>query len=288
MTDVPELQRWRGVASLGWLGWLLAWETASPFFVLFTDWRARAHHAGRNVALGLLNALVTALLFVFAWKWVAEWAAAHRFGLLPCFTLPPWAHVVLAVLLLDAWTYAWHRVCHVVPVLWRFHRVHHSDAQMDVTTANRFHLGEIVLSSLLRLPLLALLGVHFGELVLYETLLQFCVQLQHANVALPGPVERALRLAFVTPGMHKVHHSREPAETDSNFASLLSVWDRLFGSLRRRERPGEIRFGLAGHDVTERQWLAALLREPFRRREAANNEGTKAEGASSGARRRLE
>lgn len=263
MTGASELAHWRGFASLGWLVVLLTWETAAPFFILFGSWRERGLHAARNIILGLLNGLVTAMLFAIAWKWVADQAAARHFGLLALIALPGWAHALLAVLLLDVWTYWWHRICHLVPVLWRFHRVHHSDAQMDVTTANRFHFGEIILSSLLRLPLLALLGIHFGELVLYETLLQVVVQWQHANIGLPLVLERALRLVVVTPGMHKVHHSRAQPETDSNFASLMPVWDAFFGSRRWRTDPENIRLGLDGHDRAERQKLGGLLREPF-------------------------
>jgi sterol desaturase/sphingolipid hydroxylase (fatty acid hydroxylase superfamily) len=259
-----ELAHWRGFASFGWLVVLLAWETAAPFFPFFPDWRERGRHAVRNLALGLANGLVTALLFAVAWKWVADTAAAHRFGLLNLGDLPAWAHAGLAVLLLDLWTYWWHRICHAVPVLWRFHRVHHSDAQMDVTTANRFHLGEIILSSVLRLPLLPLLGIHFGELVLYETLLQAVVQWQHANISLPPALERALRTVVVTPGMHKVHHSRARPETDSNYASLSSVWDTLFRSRRARADLENLRLGLDGKDGPDQQRLAGLLRDPFR------------------------
>jgi sterol desaturase/sphingolipid hydroxylase (fatty acid hydroxylase superfamily) len=264
VSDLAELQRWRGVASVGWLVALLAWETAAPCFACFADWSARGRHAARNLVVGLVNVVIVAGCFAVAWRAVADRAGAHRFGLLNWLGWPDALRAVVAVLLLDAWTYGWHRICHRVPLLWRFHRVHHGDAQMDVTTANRFHLGEIVASSLLRLPLLALLGVRFGELVLYETLLQFVVQWQHANIALPPAWERRLRRFVVTPGLHKVHHSRAQPETDSNFASLLPVWDRLFGSLRRRERPEEIRLGLDGFDDAERQRLAGLFREPFR------------------------
>ncbi len=264
MTGAAELTRWRGFASLGWLVVLLAWETVAPFFPLFRSWRERGRHALRNVALGLANGLVTALVFAVAWKWVADSAAKHGFGLLNLGELPAWAHALLALLVLDLWTYWWHRVCHAVPLLWRFHRVHHSDAQMDVTTANRFHLGEIILSSVLRLPLLPLLGIHFGELVLYETLLQIVVQWQHANISLPPALERVLRLVVVTPGMHKVHHSRAQPETDSNYASLSSVWDTLFRSRRCRADLENILLGLEGKDSPGQQGLTGLLRDPFR------------------------
>ena len=264
VTDLAGIQQWRGLASVGWLVVLLAWETAAPFFVFFRDPRERGLHALRNFLLGLVNAVVVGSAFVLAWRAVTAWAGTHHFGVLNWISAPDGPRIVLAVLMLDAWTYGWHRICHRVPMLWSFHRVHHGDARMDVTTANRFHLGEIVASSVLRIALLPLLGVRFGELVLYETLLQAVVQWQHANIALPPALERMLRLVVVTPGLHKVHHSRERPETDSNYASLLSVWDRLFGSLRLRERPEEIRLGLDGFDGAERQTLRGLFREPFR------------------------
>ena len=130
--------------------------------------------------------------------------------------------------------YAWHRINHRVPFLWRFHRVHHSDAQMDVTTASRFHTGEIALSSLLRIPLILALGVTAWQLVLYETMMFGVVQFHYANIALPPRAESVVSRVIVTPTMHKVHHSRWQPETDSNYSAMLSVWDRLFGSFRRR------------------------------------------------------
>jgi len=263
VSDPGELQRWRGVASVSWLALLLLWETAAPFFAQFRSWRDRGRHALRNVFLAALNALLVSLVFVTLWKGVADWAEARPFGVLNWLPLPGWAHALGAVLLLDCWTYWWHRFGHLLPMLWRFHRMHHSDPQMDVTTANRFHLVEIGLSSGLRLAVIPLAGAHFWEVVLYETLLQAVVQFQHANIGLPGWLERALRLLIVTPGMHKVHHSRWRPETDSNFASLLSVWDRVFGSFRMRARLEEIRFGLDGYDAPEKQSVKGLLKTPW-------------------------
>ena len=263
MTDLTELGRWRGVASVAWLSVLLLWETAAPCFALFLGARDRWRHGVRNVTIGALNALLVVVGFVWAWKAVAGWATEHRFGLLNWLGLTGWPAALLGVLLFDCWTYWWHRSAHELPGLWNFHRVHHSDARMDVTTANRFHLVEIGLSSLLRLAVIPLIGLQFGHVVLYETLLQGCVQLQHANVALPSAWERTLRWLIVTPGLHKVHHSREPADTDSNYASLLSVWDRLFGSFRLRARPEEIRFGLDGMDADGRQTVRGMIRTPF-------------------------
>lgn len=262
--SVEHVLQWRGAASVGWLVVLLAWETVAPCYAWFRSTRERGLHAVVNFALALLNAVLIALVFIMLWRAAVDWSAGHRFGLLYHLDLPTAARALVAVLLLDAWSYGWHRANHRIPFLWRFHRVHHSDARMDVTTANRFHVGEILMSSLLRLPLIVLLGLRFGELVLYETLLQFVVQWHHANVAVPASVERVLRWFLVTPGLHRVHHSRHQPETDSNFASILPVWDRLFRSLLIRERPEEIRLGLDGFDGPGHQRLPGLLRTPFR------------------------
>ncbi len=268
--STPAVLQWRGAASFGWLVVLLAWETLAPCFVWFRSLRDRGTHAWVNFAVAVVNVVVVALVFVGLWKWTADWAARNSIGLLHWIDLPGWARLAAAVLLLDCWTYVWHRANHRLPFLWRFHRVHHSDARMDVTTANRFHLGEIVLSSLLRLSLIPLLGIRLGDLVLYETLLQGVVQWHHANIRLPARWEQALRWWVVTPGLHKVHHSRHPLETDSNYASLLPLWDRLFRSLRTRERPEEIAIGLDGFDAPEQQSVAGLARTPFTEPPATN------------------
>lgn len=243
---------------------LLLWETVQPFFDLFgRSARARAGHLLRNLTLAAVNAAAVALGFVTLWAWAAWYSQAHGFGVLHRLPLGEWTHAALAVLLLDGWTYCWHRLNHRVPLLWRFHRVHHSDAQMDVTTAGRFHFGEIALSSLLRVPLILLLGIRLPELVAYEAMMFAVVQFHHANIGLPEWMDRLLRLAIFTPAMHKVHHSREQRETDSNYTSLFSFWDRLFGTFRLRADPRTIRFGLEGLDRKADQTLAGLARTPF-------------------------
>lgn len=261
--DPVELSRWRGVFSLGWLAALLAWESFKPFFHAFAGWKARGIHGLRNVAMAWVNGIVTALAFAWVWRKVAHLAEQNQFGLLNWLQLPPLLHGIAAILLFDAWTYWWHRAGHSLPHLWKFHRMHHSDPHMDVTTSNRFHLVEILISSVLRVLLIPLLGIHFIEVVIYETLLQFFVQLQHANVALPRPIERLTRLVFVTPILHKIHHSRHQPETDSNFASLFSFWDRLFKTFRLRSDPENIRLGLDGMDSPEFQNWAGLWKTPF-------------------------
>jgi sterol desaturase/sphingolipid hydroxylase (fatty acid hydroxylase superfamily) len=135
---------------------------------------------------------------------------------------------------------------------------------MDVTTASRFHVGEITLSCLARLPIIALLGVGLLDLVLYETVMFAVVQLHHANIKLPERLERTLRLFIVTPYMHKVHHSDWQPETDSNYSSLFSFWDRVFGSFRLRDDPHSVHFGLQELATPEDQTLKGLLATPFK------------------------
>jgi sterol desaturase/sphingolipid hydroxylase (fatty acid hydroxylase superfamily) len=262
---MTELGRIKTASSVSLLVVLLVWESWAPFFAYFV--RAggeRTRHALKNLALGVVNAAVTGLLFVGLWWSTAAWAERQHFGLLRWVELPVWARLAVAVLLFDAWMYLWHRLNHRVPFLWRFHRTHHSDPRMDVTTANRFHLGEIFFSAILRVPVIALLGLQLWELALYEAAMFTVVQLHHANIALPAWLDRGLRAAIVTPFMHKVHHSRWQPETDSNYSSMFSFWDRLFRTMRLREDPRTLRYGLEEFDPPKHHTLAGLLVTPFR------------------------
>ncbi len=247
------------------LSLLLAWESLLPFFTYFArDAGARVRHGLKNFLLGAFNSLLTGLGFAALWWTAAQWAQAHQFGLLRCLPLPEWARLAGGFLLFDAWMYWWHRLNHRVPFLWRFHRTHHSDLRMDVTTASRFHVGEIAFSSVLRVPVIALLGLRLWELALYELAMFTVVQWHHANIGLSVWLDRALRAVIVTPFLHKVHHSRWQPETDSNYSSLFSFWDRLFGSFRLRDNPHALQFGLQEFDGPENQSLAGLLATPFR------------------------
>lgn len=260
-----DLSRLRSICSAAFLVLFLAWESVAPFGSFFAGKTSeRVRHGVKNVTLGVLNALLTGLVFAALWWATAEWAHLHHFGLLNWLPAPGWARLAAAFLLFDAWMYFWHRLNHRIPFLWRFHRTHHSDPKMDVTTANRFHVGEIFLSSVLRVPVIALLGLHLWELAFYEMIMFSIVQMHHANIAFPAWLDRCLRTVIVTPFMHKVHHSRWQTETDSNYSSLFSFWDRLFGSFRLRENPGTLEFGLEEFDSPENHTLSGLLTTPLK------------------------
>ncbi len=271
---VNIFQQWQVIVMVAGLAVLLSWESLRPFFSFSRQRTRRGVHIVRNLALGAVNSLAVTLLFVALWVAAAEWAAARDFGLMNVLTRGnedlAVVHAIGAILLLDFWTYCWHRLNHRIPFLWRFHRVHHADREMDVSTAGRFHLGEIVMSSTLRIPLIALFGVYAWELVLYETVMFAVVQFHHANITVPPAVDRALRTIIVTPYMHKVHHSRIRVETDSNYSSLFSVWDRIGRSFRMRDDPDAIEFGIDGPDgerFAELLKMPLLADEPSDRRE---------------------
>ena len=248
MNAHPEIAVWHSRLAVILLVVLLAWETARPFFPFFVGgrgkWLERGRHGVINLAIGIFNAVVTGFVFSGIWLAATSWTADHHFGILRWIVLPVWTQWMAALLMLDAWTYFWHRINHVVPFFWRFHKLHHVDRAMDVTTASRFHAMEIIFSSILRIPVLVLIGCGIEQLALYELLLFAVVQFHHANVAVPEWLDRSLRLVIVTPYLHKVHHSVAVTERDSNYSSLFSWWDRLFRTLRIHRDPRRIVFGV--------------------------------------------
>ena len=248
--------------ALLWMG-----ESLIP---LVENRRSRAAHGGANLALGIGNGALHSFLLAGATLLVTEWARAGQFGLLHWITASATVKVILAVILLDLWQYLWHRINHLVPVLWRFHSVHHSDAEMDASSGIRFHTVEIILSGLARLAVLPLLGMTVAQVLIYESIALPIILFHHSNVRVPGPVDRALRVVLVTPWMHWVHHSRWQPETDSNFSSIFSWWDRIFRTFRLRDDPGTIDLGLEGYEEAEWRTIGGMLRSPFRRRGEAD------------------
>src|SRR5262249_24161181 len=160
---------------------------------------------------------------------VTDWTEQNQLGLLNALDLRVPLGFILAFVLLDGWMYVWHRANHTIPLLWRFHRMHHSDRHMDVTTATRFHLGEHIGASVMRLGLIPLLGFDVWHLIVYDTAVIAITQFHHADISL-GKWDDCLRPFIVTPYMHKVHHSDQRPETNSNYSTVFSFWDRLAGS----------------------------------------------------------
>ncbi len=223
----------------------------------------RMRHALPHMATAILNGLMTRFLLFGMTVQVLAWVEHQGLGIMSMAALPGPVRTAAVFMLFDAWMYYWHRANHRIGFLWRFHRAHHSDTAMDTTTALRFHPGELVLSTCIRLPVIVLLGMSIGELVLFELLLNLSTLFHHSNLAIPERWDRLLRVAIVTPNMHRVHHSVEFAETNSNYTSLLSVWDRLARTFSMRPDTHAIIFGLPRFREERYQGLGGFLLTPF-------------------------
>ena len=240
------------------------WELASPRRVLRLSRRQRW---GTNLGLVVLNTVVLRLLFPAAAVGVAAVAATEGWGVLNHWTVPFWLAVPLAVVAMDFVIWLQHLMVHAVPALWRLHRVHHADIDYDLTTGARFHPIEILLSMGIKFATIVLLGAPVLAVLVFEILLSACAMFNHGNIRLPASVDRVLRWFMVTPDMHRVHHSVEDDESNSNFGFNLTWWDRLFGTYQAEPRAGQVgmTIGIRSHtDPNEVARLQGMLAMPFR------------------------
>jgi sterol desaturase/sphingolipid hydroxylase (fatty acid hydroxylase superfamily) len=204
---------------------MLVWELVAPRRVLTVS---KLQRWTSNLALLLLNSIVLRLLFPAAAVGLAYSVGEMNWGLFNWLSLPFWLEVIAAVLLLDLAIYLQHLLMHRVPLLWRLHRVHHADLDIDLTTGSRFHTIEIVFSMLIKWLVILLLGPALLAVLVFEIVLNGMAMFNHANVRLPSGLDRVIRYLLVTPDMHRVHHSILRRETNSNYGFNLSLWDRYF------------------------------------------------------------
>lgn len=231
----------------------------------------RKNHAALAVRL-LINLALSALAFLTAMLAVRpsalqtlNWSSQTSFGLLHLFQAPGWMRFIIGFLLLDASFYYWHIMNHKIPVLWRFHNVHHIDPDLDVSTGFRFHFGEVLLSTLFRVVQVGLIGMSFATFVVYELVFQANTLFQHSNVRLPIGLERLLNLVLVTPRMHGIHHSQVRRETDSNFGVVFCWWDKLHRTIGLNIPQSKIEIGVPGYSAPEDNRLWHTLTLPFRK-----------------------
>ena len=240
------------------------WELASPRRTLLLP---RTLRWTSNLGLVLLNTVVVRVLFPTAAVGMAALSTDRGWGLLHNFAVPFWLAVPLAVVAMDFVIWLQHVMVHAVPALWRLHRVHHADIDYDLTTGARFHPLEIVLSMGIKFATITLLGAPVLAVVVFEVLLSACAMFNHGNIRLPASVDRVLRWFVVTPDMHRVHHSVEDDESNSNFGFNLTWWDRMFGTYRVQARAGQLgmTIGIHGHtDPHEVARLPGMLMLPFK------------------------
>lgn len=247
---------------LGVFGLMAAWEVFAPRRALAVSKLGRW---GVNWAVVVLDTVIVRLLFPLAAAGAALEAAAKGWGLFNYLSWPSWLEILIAIILLDCLIYWQHVLSHRIPFLWRLHRVHHSDRDIDVTTAIRFHPFEIALSMLLKIGAIYVLGPAAVAVILFEVLLNGCAMFNHSNIRLPLSVDRLLRLVVVTPDMHRVHHSIINRETDANFGFNLPWWDRLFGTYIAQPQEGHdgMTIGLSEFQDPRPTKLGWVLALPF-------------------------
>lgn len=219
-----------------------------------------------NIGLVFFNSFVLRLVFPTAAVGMALFAQEQGWGLLNYYQVSFALAVIGAIVALDFFIWLQHVMVHAVPVLWRLHRVHHADLDYDVTTGARFHTVEILLSMLIKFAVIAVLGPPVLAVILFEILLNATSMFNHSNIRIPVGVDRVLRLFVVTPDMHRVHHSVEDDETNSNFGFNLPWWDRLFGTYRAQPRGGHeaMTIGIRTfHEGKWCSWITGMLAMPF-------------------------
>jgi sterol desaturase/sphingolipid hydroxylase (fatty acid hydroxylase superfamily) len=249
MEQVSTFMTGKGGIVLASILFLIVMERIFPV----AQWREGATRLLRNFGLALLNVIASPLIVLP----ITALAASHAPGWRPEF-LSGWTGLLFDLLILDLWIYWWHRANHVLPVLWRFHEVHHLDEMLDASSALRFHFGEVILSSFVRAAVIFALAVPLSSVIVFETMVVLAALFHHSNLRLPKGVERVLSYIIVTPSIHWLHHHAKREDTDSSYATVLSVWDRLFGSRSLTARTVDMKMGVEGRH--ERTFLGLVTR----------------------------
>jgi len=253
---LARLLAWKGVLAGGWLLLMLVAERfrpAAPLPLTPAEGRLRLL---RNFALAAINFGLSPAVVLPLSALAADHALPWR---------PAWwrgaGGLALDLLLLDGLIYWWHRANHVWPLLWRFHMVHHLDRFLDASSAIRFHFGEVLISATARAGAIVLLGFPLASILAFETLVLIATAFHHSNLRLPPRFEAALALVVITPSIHWVHHRRRRSDTDSNYGTVFSFWDRLFASRSPTRRELQMPIGVEGFEELA---IAGLIARPFR------------------------
>ena len=245
------------------LAGLVAWEFLAPRRKLVVG---RTRRWPSNFGVVAIDTVLLRILFPTAAVGLALVAEANGWGLLNLVAVPGWLAILLAIVLLDLIIYAQHVLFHRVPLLWRLHRMHHADLDIDVTTGIRFHPVEILLSMIIKLGAVVVLGAPALAVMMFEVLLNATSMFNHSNVWMPAGVDRLLRRILVTPDMHRIHHSIVARETHSNFGFSLPWWDRMFGTYRAQPEAGHeaMTIGLDQFRDESELRLDRMLLQPLR------------------------
>ena len=216
-----------------------------------------------NLALTFFNSFLLQLIFSSAIITTAVYAQTHKLGILSMLEVPSWIKILVTVVFMDFMLYVWHLLNHEVPLLWRFHRVHHSDLNMDVSTATRFHIGELAISAIIKICIIFFLGASYAGVLIFESAVVLCTQFHHSSLKVPKWFETAWWIFFVPPSMHRTHHSVIIKERDTNYGAIFSVWDRILGTLLTNVDQIKIRIGVGAYTKPDKLYFHHLLVMPF-------------------------
>ncbi|HRW28786.1 MAG: sterol desaturase family protein [Alphaproteobacteria bacterium] len=219
-----------------------------------------------NLVIVLLDNLTLKIVFPLLAAGVAKYANDNGYGLFNIISAPYWVSFVLSLILLDLLIYTQHVMMHRIPILWRFHRMHHTELGLDATSALRFHPIEIIISMLIKMGFVLIMGIPVAAVIIFEVLLNGLALFNHSNIKLPEIIEKPLRRIIITPEIHWIHHSELPFETNSNYGFNLSLWDRLFSTYidKPKQSYKELRQGLHEFGFKEPLNVLELLVSPFK------------------------
>lgn len=257
-TDPSQILPWIGVVGIGFF---LMIESFYPQ----RKWNMRRwQHWMVNFSLSFCNLIIVDQIFVSLLKHTNILSVFSNINVFDRLNVSMFWRILACILLFDLLMYWWHRINHKIPFLWRFHRVHHTDMDLDVSSASRFHFGETTMAAVLSYSLMLSLGATILEVRIFKVFFVLMTEFQHSNIRLPKPVEKIVYLVFVPPAMHRVHHSDIQVETDSNYGAIFSFWDRMFGTFRVVEDQERIVFGLKEYTDPKQLTIWKLLTLPFR------------------------
>jgi sterol desaturase/sphingolipid hydroxylase (fatty acid hydroxylase superfamily) len=217
----------------------------------------------QNLGIAFINSVLLKLCFASLIIASVEYVQKNNIGLLATLPAPGWVKCVATLLVFDLILYLWHRANHEIPFFWRFHRVHHSDLNMDVSTATRFHIGELAFSAILKIGFIFLLGPTGLWLVIFESAVVLCAQFHHSSLKVPAWFEKLFWILFVPPSMHRIHHSVIIKQRNTNYGTIFSLWDRVGKTFLRDVDQEKIRIGLGAYPHAPALTFFALFRMPF-------------------------
>lgn len=242
-------------------------------FFLFFEWTIpyRAGSVSKvkrwldNLGLAVFNTIVLNIIFSSFIINTTAHVTEHQFGILNVWVLPYWLKTMITVLFMDFMLYVWHLLNHEIPFLWRFHRIHHSDLNLDVSSASRFHIGELSISAVIKIGLIFFLGADLAGIAVFESLLILTSQFHHSSLKVPAGFERLYWILFVPPSMHRIHHSVVIKERNSNYGTIFSIWDRFLETMTSKIDQGRIKIGMGAYSKLSNLRFHHLLIMPFTR-----------------------